>query len=181
MYLYAFLLAQFPEHFSCVRHVWNYYGDILFVVGWWIVVVVVWWWWWWVGWGWWICFAIGWGSSLETDNVVMLSWFVGVPVQFATHFATRGPISTLGQQPPHHCQTKCLQHPSTQGQNNILHTRQTGQGTPNTSGEHYNIVSFQTGPSTNGKTNSPTPTNPPPPPPTTTTTIHQPTTKRISP
>ena len=30
----------------------------------------------------------------------------------------------------YHCQTKCLQHPSTQGQNSILHTRQNGQGTP---------------------------------------------------
>ena len=39
-------------------------------------------------------------------------------------------ISTLGQQPPHHCQTKCLQHPSTQGKNSIFHTGQNGQGTP---------------------------------------------------
>ena len=39
MYLYAFLFAQFPELFSCTWHVWNYYGDVLFVVGWWIVVV----------------------------------------------------------------------------------------------------------------------------------------------
>ena len=39
MYLYAFLFAQFLELFSCVWHVWNYNGDVLFVVGWWIVVV----------------------------------------------------------------------------------------------------------------------------------------------
>ena len=39
MYLYAFLFAQFPELFSCVGHVWNYNGDVLFVVGWSIVVV----------------------------------------------------------------------------------------------------------------------------------------------
>ena len=32
---------QFPELFSCVWHVWNYNGDVLFVVGWWIVVVIV--------------------------------------------------------------------------------------------------------------------------------------------
>ena len=90
-----------------------------------------------------------------------------------------GPISTLGQQPSHHCQTKCLQHPSTQGQNSILHmTKWTG--TPNTLGQHYNIAIFHTGPSTNGNTNLPTPTNPPPPP-SSTTTIHQPTTKRTSP
>ena len=38
MYLYAFLFAQFPELFFCV---WNYDGDVLFVVGWWIVVAVV--------------------------------------------------------------------------------------------------------------------------------------------
>ena len=36
------------------------------------------------------------------------------------------PISALGQQPPHHSQTKCIQHPSTQGQSSILFTRQTG-------------------------------------------------------
>ena len=41
MYLYAFLFAQFPELFSCVGHVWNYHGDVLFVVGWWIGVVIV--------------------------------------------------------------------------------------------------------------------------------------------
>ena len=40
MYLYAFLFAQFPKLFSCVGHVWNYNGDVLFVVVWWIVVVV---------------------------------------------------------------------------------------------------------------------------------------------
>ena len=39
VYLYAFLFAQFPELFSCVWHVWNYNGDVLFVVGWWVVVV----------------------------------------------------------------------------------------------------------------------------------------------
>ena len=38
MYLYSFLFAQFPEHFSCVWHISNYYGNVLFV-GWWIVVV----------------------------------------------------------------------------------------------------------------------------------------------
>ena len=40
VYLYAFLFEQFPELFSCVWHVWNYNGDVLFFVGWWIVVVV---------------------------------------------------------------------------------------------------------------------------------------------
>ena len=40
------------------------------------------------------------------------------------------PISTLGQQPSHHTQTKCLQYPSTQDQSSLFHTGQTGQGTP---------------------------------------------------
>ena len=40
MYLYAFLFALFPELFSCVGHVRNYNGNVLFVVGWWIVVAV---------------------------------------------------------------------------------------------------------------------------------------------
>ena len=40
------------------------------------------------------------------------------------------PISTLGQQPPHHCQTKCIQHISTQSQSSLLFTGQTRQGTP---------------------------------------------------
>ena len=39
-------------------------------------------WWWWAGWGWWIYVAIGWGPSLETDTVVMLSWCVGVCCPF---------------------------------------------------------------------------------------------------
>ena len=87
------------------------------------------------------------------------------------------PISTLGQQPPHHSQTKCLQHPSTQAQSSILYIRQSGQETPNTSRQHHNNVSFQTGPSTNGITNLPT-KNPPPPP--TITTIHLSTIKNIT-
>ena len=41
MYLYAFLFAQFPKLFSCVGHVRNYNGNVLFVVGWWTVVTVV--------------------------------------------------------------------------------------------------------------------------------------------
>ena len=40
------------------------------------------------------------------------------------------PISTLGQQPPCHCQTKCIQHISTQSQGSLLHTGPTWQGTP---------------------------------------------------
>ena len=39
-------------------------------------------------------------------------------------------ISTLGQQPSHHSKAKCLQHPSTQGQNSFFLTGQIGQGTP---------------------------------------------------
>ena len=39
MYLYSFLFAQFPELFYCGGHVWNNYGDVLFIVDWWIVVV----------------------------------------------------------------------------------------------------------------------------------------------
>ena len=41
MYLYSFPFAQFLEFFSCVWHVWNYYGDVVFIVVRWIVVVVV--------------------------------------------------------------------------------------------------------------------------------------------
>ena len=33
------------------------------------------------------------------------------------------------RQPPHHSQTKYLQHPSTQGQNSVFHPTQLGQGT----------------------------------------------------
>ena len=41
MYLYSFPFAQFPELFSCPWHVWDHYGDVLFVVVRWIVVVGV--------------------------------------------------------------------------------------------------------------------------------------------
>ena len=41
MYLDSFLFAQFPELSPVVGHVWNNYGDVLFVVVWWIVVVIV--------------------------------------------------------------------------------------------------------------------------------------------
>ena len=46
--------------------------------------------------------------------------------QHTQHFSlqeayTYRPISPLGQQPPNHSQTKCLQHPSTQGQNSVFH------------------------------------------------------------
>ena len=37
------------------------------------------------------------------------------------------PISTLGQQPPHHSQTKYIQHISTQSQGSLLYTRPTYQ------------------------------------------------------
>ena len=40
------------------------------------------------------------------------------------------PISTLGQQSPHHCQTKCIQHTSTQSQGSLLYTGPPRQGTP---------------------------------------------------
>ena len=40
MYLDSFLFAQLFELFSCGGHVWNNYGDVLFIVVWWIVVVV---------------------------------------------------------------------------------------------------------------------------------------------
>ena len=35
----------------------------------------------------------------------------------------------MGQQPPHYSQTKCFQHPSTQGQNSVFNPRKHGQGT----------------------------------------------------
>ena len=37
---------------------------------------------------------------------------------------THRPIPPLGQQPPHYCQTKCIQHPSPPRQNSIFNTGQ---------------------------------------------------------
>ena len=59
----------------------------------------------------------------------------------------------------------------------VSSTQDKMEGNSSTSGQHYNIVSFQTEPSTSGNTNSPTLCSPP----QTTTTIHQPTTKRTLP
>ena len=39
MYLYTFLFAQFLELFTCVGHVLDYNGDLVFVVVCWAVVV----------------------------------------------------------------------------------------------------------------------------------------------
>ena len=42
---------------------------------------------------------------------------------------THRPIPPLGQQPPHHCQTKCLQYLSPQSQNSFFNTGQSPKGT----------------------------------------------------
>ena len=54
--------------------------------------------------------------------------------QYTQHFSlqethTYRSIPSLGQQPPHHSQAKCIQHPSTQGQNSFFHPTQLGKGT----------------------------------------------------
>ena len=43
VYLYSFPFAYFPKHFPCPWHVWNHYGNVLFVgvVILWVVVGVV--------------------------------------------------------------------------------------------------------------------------------------------
>ena len=39
MYLYPIIFTQFLELFSCVEHIWDYHGDVVFVVFCWVVVV----------------------------------------------------------------------------------------------------------------------------------------------
>ena len=70
MYLYAFLIAQFPELFSCVGNVRNYNGNVLFVVGWWIVVAV----------------AVGGGGGLDGVGDFVLATLVEGPVWKLTMF-----------------------------------------------------------------------------------------------
>ena len=88
-------------------------------------------------------------------------------------------VSTLEQQPPHHCQTKCLQHPGTQGQNSIFYTGQNGQGTPTHKNSTTTLSVSSMGPQPVGTQihsdpNQPNTTTMQ----TTTTTIHQPTDKK---
>ena len=60
--------------------------------------------------------------TIQPDNTLSTS------VYRKTH--TYRPIPPLGQQSPHHSQTQCIQHPSTQGKDSFFHTGFTGPGTP---------------------------------------------------
>ena len=52
--------------------------------------------------------------TIQPDNTLTTSVY-----RKPTH---TGPIPTLGQQPPHHSQTQCLQHLSSQSQNSVFYT-----------------------------------------------------------
>ena len=71
--------------------------------------------------------------------------------QHTKHFSlqkthTYRPIPPLGQQSPHHSQTQCIQHPSTQGKDSFFHSGIHWTRNSFISKQLYNCASFQTGP-----------------------------------
>ena len=69
------------------------------------------------------------GSLPFLDTLVTIS-----TRQHTQHFSlqkthTHRPISPLGQQSPHHSQTQCIQHPSSQGKDSFFYTGFTGPRT----------------------------------------------------
>ena len=67
---------------------------------------------------------------------------------------THRPIPPLGQQPPHYCQTKCIQHPSPQSPKQCLQPRKTWKRNSHTSKQPSTTASSPHGASTSGSTSS---------------------------